>query len=149
MDKWLEDIREKISCPQFGDEHYGAWGILNKDQRFAIKRMLDFIEGQEAYINRLQAENERLNKEVDRLSQVVLYNDGVTEMKVEEAKAEAYKEFAEKLNKEAENVGIDREGNFIYSDSDNTPFEIYDTVAEWCKDVTDNLLKELVGGNDV
>ena len=48
-------------------------------------------------INRLQAENERLNKEVDRLSQVVLYNDSVTEMKVEEAKAEAYKEFAELL----------------------------------------------------
>ena len=47
-------------------------------------------------INRLQAENERLDKEVDRLSQVVLYNDGVTEMKVEEAKAEAYKECIEK-----------------------------------------------------
>jgi hypothetical protein len=49
------------------------------------------------YINRLEAENKGLNKEVDRLSQVVLYNDSVTEMKVEEAKAEAYKEFADRL----------------------------------------------------
>ena len=50
------------------------------------------IKHLESEIKRLQTENERLNKEVDRLSQVVLYNDGVTEMKVEEAKAEAYKE---------------------------------------------------------
>jgi FtsZ-binding cell division protein ZapB len=58
------------------------------------------INGQETlqkYITTLQAENERLNKEVDRLSQVVLYNNGVTEMKVEEAKAEAYKEVWGKL----------------------------------------------------
>ena len=48
-------------------------------------------------INRKQAEIERLNKEVDRLSQVVLYNDGVTEMKI----TEAVKEFAEILKGDA------------------------------------------------
>ena len=42
--------------------------------------------------NNAKAENVRLNKEVDRLSQVVLYNDGITEMKI----TEAYKEFAER-----------------------------------------------------
>jgi hypothetical protein len=92
----------------------------------------------------LQAENERLDKEVDRLSQVVLYNDGVTEMKVAEAKAEAYKEFAERFNKEAEKVEIDREGDFVESDN-----KIYDTVANWCKATSDNLLKELVGDSNV
>ena len=61
-DKWLEEIREKISCPQLGDEHYGEWGILTLNQRRTIKRLLDFIEAQEEYINRLQAENERLKK---------------------------------------------------------------------------------------
>ena len=61
-DKWLEEIREKISCPQLGDEHYGEWGILTLNQRRTIKRLLDFIEAQEEYINRLQQQNERLNK---------------------------------------------------------------------------------------
>ena len=44
-------------------------------------------------INRQQAEIERLNKEVDRLSQCVLYHDG----QIVDAKAEAYKEFVEML----------------------------------------------------
>lgn len=49
------------------------------------------------YINRLQARNKELNKENDLLLQRVLYNDGITKMQVEIAKAEAYKEFAERL----------------------------------------------------
>ena len=61
-DKELKEIRKKISCPQLGNKHYGEWGILTKNQRFTIKRMLDFIESQEAYINRLKAENERYEK---------------------------------------------------------------------------------------
>ena len=48
-------------------------------------------------IDRQKTEIERLNKEVDRLSQVVLYNDSVTEMKVEEAKAEAIKEYGSRV----------------------------------------------------
>ena len=75
-DNELNRIREKISCPQFGDAHYGEWGILTLNQRHTIKRMLDYIDAQEKYINRQKAEIERLNKENDRLSQVVLYHDG-------------------------------------------------------------------------
>lgn len=40
-----------------------------------------------------QAEIERLNKEIDRLSQCVMYHDG----QIVDAKAEAVKEFAERL----------------------------------------------------
>ena len=80
-------------------------------------------------INRLQEENERLDKEVDRLSQVVLYNDGVTEMKVEEAKAEAYKECIEKVK-----------------DIDQCAF---DGWIEFPEDKLDNLLKELEGEDNV
>ena len=46
-------------------------------------------------INRQKAEIERLNKEVDRLSQCVLYHDG----QIADAKAEAIKEFAERIDK--------------------------------------------------
>ena len=81
-DKELKEIRQKISCPQLNDKHYGEWGALRKDQRFTIKRMLDFIDAQEQYINRLQAENERLTH--------------ITRNLVGEIKAEAYTEFAER-----------------------------------------------------
>jgi len=56
----LKEIREKISCPQLGDKHYGEWGILTKSQRFTIKRLLDFIESQEGHIKQLHSENEKL-----------------------------------------------------------------------------------------
>ena len=51
-------------------------------------------------VDRQRAEIERLNKEVDRLSQCVLYHDGIVsdlEKDVFNAKAEAIKEFAERL----------------------------------------------------
>lgn len=59
-DRELKEIREKISCPQLGDKHYGEWGILTKSQRFTIKRLLDFIEFQEEHIKQLHSENEKL-----------------------------------------------------------------------------------------
>lgn len=59
----LKEIREKISCPQLGDNHYGEWGILTLHQRLTIKRMLDCIDAQEKRIRSLQAENEGLKAE--------------------------------------------------------------------------------------
>ena len=64
----LKEIREKISCPQLGDNHYDEWGILTVQQRLTIKRMLDHIDAQENRVRSL--------------------------------KAEAYKEFAERLDNE-------------------------------------------------
>ena len=89
------------------------------------------IATQQAEIERLQA---HIKEGIDLAKQ--------TQEMLKLVQAEAVKEFAERLNKEAESVGIDRDG-FLYSDSDNTAFEIYDTVAEWCKEITNNLLKEM------
>ena len=50
-----------------------------------------------ALIRELTEENERLEKEVDRLSQVVLYHDGITEMEVAEAKADTVRKMQERL----------------------------------------------------
>ena len=69
-DKFLKEIREKISCPQFGDDHYGEWGILNVNQRRTIKRLIDYMDGQEAYIKNQQAEIEDLNHSIDTLGRV-------------------------------------------------------------------------------
>lgn len=44
-----------------------------------------------------KSEVESLAKEVDRLSQVVLYNDGVTQMLVEEAKEKVAREIFEEI----------------------------------------------------
>jgi hypothetical protein len=57
----LTAIREKISCPQFGDNHYGEWGSLPSRYRMEIKRLLDYSIGQEAEIERLSAELEAIN----------------------------------------------------------------------------------------
>ena len=66
-DKKLKEIREKISCPQLGDEHYGEWGILNMSQRREIKRMLDYIDAQEEYIRTLHKENKSLKRQINAL----------------------------------------------------------------------------------
>ena len=75
-------------------------------------------------INRQKAEIERLNKEVDRLSQCVMYHDGYI--------VDAIKEFAERL-KEKSKQGKGYLGNVYHSVN----------VAE-----IDNLLKEMVGDNN-
>lgn len=49
----LAEIREKISCPQLGDEHYGEWGILTINQRRTIYLLLQEISLQKAEIERL------------------------------------------------------------------------------------------------
>lgn len=128
-----------------------------------FKRDVAFLEG---FINRQKEEIERYEKIVGKLA---INKDGIAigtlngkqteyiqksvaevfrNMAVNRAKAEAVKEFAERLNEASEDTWIDREGDFIYSDSEKSTHEIYDTLAEWCKDVTDNLIKELTEGSD-
>lgn len=58
-----------------------------------MKELEDSRDGHIRTAAEKDVEIERLNKEVDRLSQVVLYNDGVTEMLISEAR----KEFASKV----------------------------------------------------
>lgn len=74
-------------------------------------------------INRQKAEIERLNKKVEELSDVL---SDTIKIRYAEAKAEAYKEFAEHLKEEWFNN---------YYDSPNVDF--YEFV--------DNLLKEMLG----
>lgn len=74
------------------------------------------------YINELEADNERLNKKVEELSEVL--SDSI-KIKVKEIKSEAIKEFARKLK-----CGVPQEAGVIR-----------------CKDV-DNLVKEMVGDDN-
>lgn len=164
VDKWLDGdelkqdevnraatMREKtlqiVESLQAENEHYSH----------NVKEMTDSIRNYQKALEQAKAENERLKEKCENTQ--VGYNFAKDESKqwkeevnryrklwcetvtdLETAKTEAYKEFAEKLNKEAERVEIDREGDFVEFDN-----EIYGTVADWCKATSDNFLKELVG----
>lgn len=78
-------------------------------------------------INRQQAEIEQLKR--------IGFADKLFFKRI---RINAVKEFADRLNKEAEKVAIDQEGDFVTSND-----KIYDTVADWCKATSDNLLKEM------
>lgn len=39
-DKELQEVREKISCPQLNDDHYGMWGSMSVEQRIMMYRMI-------------------------------------------------------------------------------------------------------------
>ena len=103
-DKELKEIREKISCPQFNDDHYGEWGILNVNQRLTIKRLLDLVDGQEAYIKNQQAEIERLKEEIEIRNQKRASIFEISNA-YERGRAEAIKEFAERLKEHLKGNG--------------------------------------------
>ena len=123
---------------------------------------IDVIASTVDLINRLQAENERLNNEIsDReISHINLYNESKAEIErlnaliaqtneqrgavihaithIDETKAEAYKEFAERLK----GISIKKVISYI------TYCSIQEHEIEWLEikeEELDNLLKELVG----
>lgn len=102
----VEDIISALDRLKYGKHTYS--------DALTAKNAIDLIK-------RYKAEIERLNKEVDRLSQCVLYHDGQI--------LDAIKEFAERLK-----MRID-EGE-LYTTSDDYELTI---------NHIDNLVKEMVG----
>lgn len=49
----LEQIREFIACPELGDDHYGKWGAMTREQRLVmndlIERAKEFEDFTKAY----------------------------------------------------------------------------------------------------
>ena len=90
-------------------------------------------------INRQKAEIERLEKEVDRLSQVVMYNDSVADLKA----SDAIKEFANKLKNEI----ID---DTAYAEDCTQHTGYYDYTIKFgdIPEYIDNLVKEMVGDEE-
>ena len=71
MSRISDTIREYVNDPYVSD-HYGEWGILRADQRRQIRQLCDACDGFEKAADAFQ-------------------------VKIETAKAEAVKEFAERL----------------------------------------------------
>ena len=98
-DNELKTIRQNISCPQFGDDHYGSWGALRLGQRRTIRRMLDEIISQ-------KEENSNLTSRLTSLQ-----ND------LTSAKTEAIKEFAERLKTKASDFEFGKAVWVVYIDN--------------------------------
>lgn len=43
-DKELQEVREKISCPELNDADYGIWGSMSVEQRIMMYRMIETIK---------------------------------------------------------------------------------------------------------
>ena len=61
---YREEIREYISCPQLGDNHYGKWGALRVEQRLLIKRLLDDLDNADKTIKNLWQRIEELEDKI-------------------------------------------------------------------------------------
>ena len=120
-DNELNIIRQNIACPQFGDDHYGAWGALRLDQRRAIKKMVDTITSQKAEIDRLE----------DTLDATITGQETLQRY-MATAKTEAIKEFAEELKTFSDDVQLSKPAEICFSK--------LDVVG-----MTDYIVKEMVG----
>lgn len=104
--------------------------IQNKD----IENFSRDIEFLKDFINRLKADNERIEKAFE------LVNDKLVKVgdRIDKAKAEAIKEFAERLHQFNQSVTSEKWNREVYPNSWTEAYEQFD------EDI-DNILKELVG----
>ena len=66
---YRKKMREYLKEPNEICNHYGKWGILNKEQRDLITRLLNEMDGADNYIIKLQQENERLKDKIKDLEE--------------------------------------------------------------------------------
>ena len=65
---YREKMKEYLKEPNEICNHYGKWGILNKEQRDLITRLLNEMDGADNYIIKLQQENARLKEIENKLN---------------------------------------------------------------------------------
>lgn len=63
----IKEIRDFISCPQFGNTKYGRWGALRLEVRETILRLCDLCDSSDSVIKNMTKENELLKEELTNL----------------------------------------------------------------------------------
>ena len=124
-DNELKVIRQNIACPQFGDDHYGAWGSLNLDQRRTIYKMWDELNRQKAEIERLKSDvsvskdaytsmKDRYEYEKEKVEKAKQKCIGIAKA-LQTAKAEAIKECIKTIKEKLRDLAkIDFQGQYCY-----------------------------------
>ena len=78
---YREKMREYLKEPNEICNHYGKWGILNREQRDLITRLLNEMEREDNYIKKMQQENaqlkDKLNKINDLLNKPIFEYDNI------------------------------------------------------------------------
>ena len=135
---YREKIRKAIECPQFGNTNYGEWGALRLDQRKYIKRLLDELDGADAYVLQLYKENQQLKEQLNKkyenvgtLTSEILYEEN-TKLVQENKQLKEQLEASEKARKEA--IELIKE---LYDNTDDT------TCYDIDKDEKERLLQIL------
>ena len=99
---YREKMREYLKEPNEICNHYGKWGILNKEQRDLITRLLNEMDGADNYIKKMQQENARLKENNMSMQE---------EMARTWEKADLYKEVIEEVREYIEDWLFDAGGN--------------------------------------
>ena len=74
---YREKMREYLKEPNEICNHYGKWGILNKEQRDLITRLLNEMDGADNYIIKLHQENEQLKDKLKDIKIILNSNHDV------------------------------------------------------------------------
>lgn len=115
---YREKIREAISCPQFGDDHYGEWGALRLDQRKLIKRLLDELDRADEFTKLLLKEQDKENNkeiEINRYKTIILQNE---EKDVKIMNSENFIERSKEIVRDYVNSHLDKSDTYIIEDID-------------------------------
>lgn len=140
--KALECCQDEMGCgrcPLFNEEKgtcKGAKGRIEKDTLDLINRLKSELFEKTEQLETAKAENESLES-LSKHHRILIneLNNGIAE-----ARAEAYKEFAEKLKQDIKNHRLEMNMNGLKG-THRTDDMTYETIIEYI----DNLLKELVG----
>ena len=68
---YREKMREYLKEPNEICNHYGKWGILNREQRDLITRLLNEMDAADNYIIKLQQENARLKDKLKDIKKIL------------------------------------------------------------------------------
>lgn len=67
---YREKMKEYLKEPDEYSSQYGKWGILNREQRHLIKRLLKEMDSADEVIKHQYFEIERLNKRIEDLNTI-------------------------------------------------------------------------------
>lgn len=68
---YREKMKEYLKEPNEICNHYGKWGILNKEQRDLITRLLNEMDEADNYIKKMKQENARLKDKLTEIKEVI------------------------------------------------------------------------------